>query len=137
MTDSDHPERIRLFVNGTLMAGEELHANLTGARFCGELRTSARYRLFAVGNDHPAMIPTQSDGVPVVGELYEMSLDQLADVLAGEPEGLGVGVVELDDGGKVLGILWLQAQLPASAQDISDIGDWRRYRRAVEERARS
>jgi hypothetical protein len=52
-------------------------------------------------------------------------------VLEREPAGLGLGVVELSDGQLTLGVMWLAAELPPSARDISDYGDWRRYRAAA------
>jgi gamma-glutamylcyclotransferase (GGCT)/AIG2-like uncharacterized protein YtfP len=124
---------ITLFVNGTLMRGEPLHGNLAGAAFRGEARTAARYRLLSVRDLHPAMIPAAAgdDGIAVGGELYELTLRQLQDVLAGEPEGLGLGVVELADGVLALGICWLAASAPAGAADISGYGGWREYRAAA------
>lgn len=122
---------IHLFVNGTLMSGEELHENLAGARFCGEWTTAPRYRLFSVDDRHPAMVRDDARGAAVAGELYEVPLPVLATVLEREPAGLGLGVVELSDGQLTLGVMWLAAELPPSARDISDYGDWRRYRAAA------
>jgi gamma-glutamylcyclotransferase (GGCT)/AIG2-like uncharacterized protein YtfP len=122
---------VQLFVNGTLMRGLELHANLDGARFCGESATAPRYRLFSVGDVHPAMLPDETRGTAVAGELYDVPLPVLAAVLDGEPAGLGVGVVELADGQLTLGIVWVGDELPPSARDISEYGDWRLYRAAT------
>jgi gamma-glutamylcyclotransferase (GGCT)/AIG2-like uncharacterized protein YtfP len=122
---------VHLFVNGTLMRGEELHANLDGARFCGERTTAPRYRLFSVDDRHPAMVRDEARGAAVTGELYEVPLAVLATVLEREPAGLGLGVVELSDGQLTLGVMWLAAELPPSSRDISDHGDWRRYRAAT------
>jgi len=110
------------------MAGEELHANLDGARFCGEWTTAPRYRLFSVDDRHPAMVRDDVRGTAVVGELYEVPLSVLGSVLAREPTGLGLSVVELADGHLTLGIVWLGAELPPSCRDISEYGGWRRYR---------
>jgi gamma-glutamylcyclotransferase (GGCT)/AIG2-like uncharacterized protein YtfP len=121
-------ERIHLFVNGTLMTGGELHANLDGARLCGEWKTAPRYRLFSAEDRHPAMIRDDAHGVAVAGELYEVPLPVLSAVLDGEPPGLGLGVVELSDGRLTLGVVWLSGEVPPSFRDISEYGDWRRYR---------
>jgi gamma-glutamylcyclotransferase (GGCT)/AIG2-like uncharacterized protein YtfP len=122
---------VQLFVNGTLMRGEELHRNLDGARFCGEWTTAPRYRLFSVGDRHPAMVLDDARGAAVAGELYEVPLTVLATVLDREAAGLGLGVVELSDGQLTLGVMWLAAELPPSSRDISEYGDWRRYRAAA------
>ena len=119
---------VHLFVNGTLMRGEELHANLAGARFCGEWTTAPCYRLFSVDDRHPAMVRDDTRGAAVVGEVYEVPLRVLGTVLEGEPAGLGLGVVELTDGQLTLGVVWLAPELPPSSRDISEYGDWRRYR---------
>ena len=45
------------------------------------------------------MIPaTAGEGVAVSGELYRLDLALLQHVLDREPPGLGVGIVELEDG---------------------------------------
>jgi gamma-glutamylcyclotransferase (GGCT)/AIG2-like uncharacterized protein YtfP len=125
------PARVSLFVNGTLMRGEPLHGNLAGTRFIGPARTAPRYRLLSVGGRHPAMIPAGvGPGAAISGELYELDLVQLQRVLEHEPPGLGLGVVELEDGSRTLGILWTARNMPESATDISIYGGWREYRTA-------
>jgi adenine/guanine/hypoxanthine permease len=129
-TDSG-PAKVSLFVNGTLMRGEPLHDNLAGARFIGPARTAPRYRLLSVRDLHPAMIPAgASPGPAISGELYELDLVQLQRVLDHEPPGLGLGVVELEDGSRTLGILWTAQNMPESATEISTYGGWREYRTA-------
>jgi|SRR5581483_11494712 len=125
---------VELFVNGTLMRGDVLHGNLAGADFLGERRTAPRYRLYSIGDVHPGMVlaSREEDGVSVAGELYALELEHLDRLLVGEPAGLGVGVVELDDGERRLGIFWIAPELPETAVDISEFGDWREYRRAAE-----
>jgi gamma-glutamylcyclotransferase (GGCT)/AIG2-like uncharacterized protein YtfP len=120
--------KVELFVNGTLMRGDILHQNLDGARFVSEARTARRYRLYSIGDVHPGMINTQTAGVSVDGEIYELELEHLERIIAGEPPGLGVAVVELDGGERRLGIFWVAAELPETAMDISEYGGWRAYR---------
>jgi gamma-glutamylcyclotransferase (GGCT)/AIG2-like uncharacterized protein YtfP len=120
--------KVELFVNGTLMRGDVLHQNLDGARFISEARTAPRYRLYSMGDVHPGMINAQTAGVSVSGELYELDLEHLERIIAGEPPGLGVAVVELDGGERRLGIFWVAAELPETAIDISEYGGWRAYR---------
>lgn len=113
------------------MRGEPLHGNLAGAVFRGAVRTVPHYRLLSVRDVHPAMMPaTAGNGISVTGELYDLSLGHLQDVLAGEPPGLGLGVVDLDGGLQSLGICWTAQDPPAHSIDISSHGGWREYRRA-------
>ena len=126
--EPDVNDRVDLFVNGTLMRGEELHRNLERARFVREARTAPRYRLYSIGDVHPGMLPADADGVSLAGELYRLDLEHLEQLVAGEPPGLGVGVVELDDGERTLGIFWAALELPDTAADISEFGGWRAYR---------
>jgi AGZA family xanthine/uracil permease-like MFS transporter len=127
-SDADVTDRVDLFVNGTLMRGEELHVNLGRAHFVREARTAPRYRMYSIGDVHPGMLPADGDGVSLEGELYRLDLEQLEALIAGEPAGLGVGVVELQDGERKLGIVWAAAELPDTAADISRFGGWRAYR---------
>jgi len=120
---------VSVFVNGTLMRGEPLHANLAGAAFRGVARTMPRYRLLSVRNIHPAMIAAgERQGVAISGEVYELTLGQLKRVLEQEPPGLGIGVVDLEGGTQTLGIMWMAPSPPAGAADISAFGGWREYR---------
>lgn len=120
--------KVELFVNGTLMRGDILHRNMVGARFIAEARTAPRYRLYSMGDVHPGMIDADADGVSVSGELYEVELEHLERIVASEPPGLGVGVVELADGDRRLGIFWVAPEVPHTAIDISEYGGWRAYR---------
>ena len=123
------PATVQLFVNGTLMRGDVLHRNLDGARFVSEASTAPRYRLFSIGDVHPGMVEAEAgDGVAVAGELYELDLEHLERLIAGEPPGLGIAVVELEDGTRSLGVFWVASEMPETAIDISEHGGWRAYR---------
>jgi gamma-glutamylcyclotransferase (GGCT)/AIG2-like uncharacterized protein YtfP len=119
---------VELFVNGTLMRGLELHANLDGAEFLGEFRTAPRYRLYSIDDRHPGMFEVESDGVAVVGELYRMPDEVWRRVEAGEPPNLYKGPVTLDDGRVVDGILYPRELAEGRQRDISSYGSWRAYR---------
>ena len=116
-----------LFVNGTLMRGLKLHANLDGATFLGEFRTARSYRVYSIGDIHPGMFRVASGGVSVAGELYELPDEVLARVEAGEPPNLSRGPVELEDGREVPGILYPRELAEGYHRDISAYGDWRAY----------
>jgi gamma-glutamylcyclotransferase (GGCT)/AIG2-like uncharacterized protein YtfP len=118
---------VELFVNGTLMRGLSLHANLTGAEFVGECRTAPVYRLYSVGDVHPGMFEVAEGGVAVEGELYRVPEDVLRRVEAGEPPGLYRDRVRLEDGRVVQGILYPRALAEGVHPDISAYGGWRAY----------
>ncbi len=116
-----------LFVNGTLMRGLALHGNLDGAEFLGEVRTAPIYRLYSIDDLHPAMVETTGDGVAVAGELYQVTDEVWQRVEAGEPPGLFRGIVVLEDGRQVPGILYRRELLAPRHRDISTFGGWRAY----------
>jgi gamma-glutamylcyclotransferase (GGCT)/AIG2-like uncharacterized protein YtfP len=116
-----------LFVNGTLMRGLALHANLAGAEFLGERRTAPIYRLYSIDDRHPGMFEVAEGGVSVRGELYRVPDDVWRRVEAGEPPNLYRGPIRLDDGVEVYGILYPRAVAEGYHRDISDFGDWRGY----------
>lgn len=116
-----------LFVNGTLMRGLKLHANLAGATFVGEFRTAPKYRVYSIGDIHPGMFEVAEGGISVPGELYELPDEVWQRVHAGEPPNLYRGPVELADGRVVPGILFPREIAEAGHRDITEFGGWREY----------
>ena len=117
----------QLFVNGTLMRGLKLHANLDGATFLGEFPTAPRYRIYSIGDVHPGMYEVaRTGGISVPGELYDMPDEVWARVEAGEPPGLYRGPVELADGRAVPGILFPR-EMAEGHREITAFGGWRAY----------
>lgn len=116
-----------LFVNGTLMRGLALHANLRGATFLQEVRTAPRYRLYSIDDVHPGMFEVDDGGVAVVGELYLVPVPVLRQVEANEPPNLYLGQVHLEDGRSVLGVLYPRDLAEQGHRDISAFGGWRAY----------
>lgn len=118
----------QLFVNGTLMRGLALEANLAGAAFLGAFRTAPRYRIFSIGDAHPGMfeVAAGETGISVPGELYELPDEVWARVEAGEPPGLYRGPVELEDGRVVPGILYPR-EMTSGHREITEFGGWRAY----------
>jgi gamma-glutamylcyclotransferase (GGCT)/AIG2-like uncharacterized protein YtfP len=115
-----------LFVNGTLMRGLALHANLDGAEFVEEAQTAPKYRIHSIDDVHPGMFLVPEGGVSVAGEIYRVPDDIWRRVEAGEPPGLYRGPVNLADGRIVPGILY-PAELARVHRDISAYGGWRAY----------
>jgi gamma-glutamylcyclotransferase (GGCT)/AIG2-like uncharacterized protein YtfP len=115
-----------LFVNGTLMRGLKLHANLDGAEFVEEAQTAPTYRIHSIGDVHPGMYLVSEGGVSVPGEIYRVPDDVWQRVEAGEPPGLYRGPVSLSDGRVVPGILYPR-EMAEAHRDISEFGGWRAY----------
>ncbi|GAB4217697.1 MAG: glutamyl-tRNA amidotransferase [Synechococcales cyanobacterium] len=117
-------------VNGTLMRGLALNPNLlaVGATFVEENRTAPCYRLWSIGDQHPAMqrSPVGEGGTAIALELWEISPLGLVTVLTQEPAGLGMGRILLEDGRQVLGVLG-EAWLCAGQPEITAWGGWRAY----------
>jgi gamma-glutamylcyclotransferase (GGCT)/AIG2-like uncharacterized protein YtfP len=116
-----------LFVNGTLMRGLSLHANLDGAEFLGEARTAPSYRIYSIGDVHPGMFEVESGGISVPGEIYRLPDEVWMRVEAGEPPNLYKGPVKLSDGRIIHGILYPRELAEGIHRDISDFGGWREY----------
>ena len=62
---------IPLAVNGTLMRGLELNANPTaaGAHLVREAATAPEYRLWSIGDRHPAMVRVRQGGAAIALEV--------------------------------------------------------------------
>lgn len=122
---------VELAVNGTLMRGLELEKNLlnVSAEFVREAKTQKCYRLWSIEDKNPAMIrvsPADTGAVQVDVEVWRVPYGGLAVVLAGEPEGLSIGKVPLEDGTTVLGVIG-EPELVKGMKEISRFGGWRQY----------
>ena len=119
---------VRLAVNGTLMRGLALNGNLlaAGATFVRETTTSPSYRLWSIGDRHPAMLRVASGGTAIAVEVWEVPAAGLASILLKEPPGLCVGKVRLADGEETLGVLG-EPILCDGQREITEYGGWRAY----------
>ena len=117
-----------LAVNGTLMRGLELNGNMlaAGATFVREDETAACYRIWSIGDRHPAMQRTTAEGTRVALEVWSVPLAGLASILQSEPPGLSIGKVLLQDGSVVLGVLG-EPFLCEGQREITAFGGWRAY----------
>ena len=119
---------IELAVNGTLMRGLELNRNLVevGARFLCETTTAPAYRLFSIGDRHPAMIRVAMAGAAIAVEVWAVPPEGIAAILQREPPGLCIGKIRLADGREVLGVL-AEPLLCEGQREITSFGGWRAY----------
>ena len=84
-----------MFLTGDGMRGGRLHHHIAGATLIGERRTLPHYRFYSVRDEYPALRPVTEGGAPVLGELYEVPMAQLSDLLAREPAELELSIVAL------------------------------------------
>jgi gamma-glutamylcyclotransferase (GGCT)/AIG2-like uncharacterized protein YtfP len=119
---------VLLAVNGTLMRGLELNANLieAGATFVREARTAPVYRLWSIDDRHPAMIRVDVGGTAIALEVWSVPPEGLASILLKEPPGLCIGKIRLEDGSETLGVLGEPA-LCEGQREITTYGGWRAY----------
>lgn len=119
---------VLLAVNGTLMRGLELNPNLleVGATFVREVNTEPTYRLWSIGDRHPAMVRVKTGGVAVAVEVWSVPASGLASILLKEPAGLSIGKVTLANGSVVLGVLG-EPILCEGQLEITRFGGWRAY----------
>jgi len=127
-------DSVQLAVNGTLMRGLELSDNLlnVGATFVKEATTEPTYRLWSIGDRHPAMIRVREGGVAIALEVWAVPPAGLAQVLLQEPPGLCVGKVKLSDGAEVLGVVG-EPLLCEGQKEITQHGGWRQYTASLAE----
>jgi hypothetical protein len=123
---------VLLAVNGTLMRGLDLNPNLVGAgaTFVREARTAPVYRLWSIDDRHPAMVRVHEGGVAVAVEVWSVPDAGLARILLGEPPGLAIGKVRLEDGTETLGVLG-EPELCRGMREITAHGGWRAYLAAL------
>ena len=122
--------RIRLAVVGAHMRGLSLNHELTrvGARFLTTAHTAASYRLFLLPGapERPGLLRVKGGGASIEVELWELTAQELGELLAQVPPPLGIGSLRLQDDELVHGFL-CEASACESARDISQFGGYRRY----------
>jgi len=121
-------QMIDFAVNGTLMRGLELNGNLqkVGAVFVREDVTAPIYRLWTIGDRHPAMLRVSENGQAIALEIWSVTPDALGTILLSEPAGLCIGKIVLSDGQEVLGVLG-EPFLCEGQKEITSYGGWRAY----------
>jgi gamma-glutamylcyclotransferase (GGCT)/AIG2-like uncharacterized protein YtfP len=111
----------RVFVYGTLRAGECHHRLLRGAKFVGHARTAPRFRMVDLGS-FPAIVADGS--TPIEGELYDVDRARLArlDRLEGHPRFYTRTPISLEDGSEALAYLLRPTQVVG--RPLIPSGDW-------------
>jgi hypothetical protein len=109
------------------MRGLALNKNLVaaGATFVREATTSASYRLWSIGDRHPAMCACRT-GAPRSPSRCGTCRRRSRRRAASEPPGLSIGKVRLADGEETLGVLG-EPVLCEGQREITEYGGWRAY----------
>lgn len=115
------PRATRVFVYGTLQAGERNHGLMAGARFLGAARSEPRYELLDLGT-HPALLEGGSSSVE--GELYALDAAGLARLDRFESEDDDYARRELALLGGQRAFAWFAPQRARGAPAIAS-GSWR------------
>lgn len=125
-----------MFLTGNGMSDGPLHHHISGAPLIGERRTAPRYRLYSIRDEYPALHPVSEGGRAILGELYDVPMDQLWELLAHEPPELELSMVEL--GAEVAGArsaaqlsfgMVLRRGEGGGYTDITHYGGWLAYSR--------
>ncbi len=123
-------ETVKLAVVGAHLKDMPLHWQLTSrdARFVGEAKTAANYRLYAMADSvppKPALVHS-GNGAPIALEVYELDMAAFGSFVAEVPPPLAIGTVTLEDGSLVKGFV-AEPRAIVNAEDITELGGWRRY----------
>lgn len=118
-----------MFLNGEGMQGGSAHRHIAGSSFVGEVRTAPDYRFLAFGEEFPGLLPVAQDGGSIVGELYDVPMDKLQQLLRAEPPELELSIVTLAGGTLSFGMV-VRSDLDAnsSTTDITEVASWRAHR---------
>ncbi|MFI5937371.1 allophanate hydrolase [Actinoplanes sp. NPDC051494] len=124
-----HPP-VDLAVFGAHLTGQPLNHQLTGAggRLVRPVRTSDRYRMFALPTTppKPGLVRVADDGASLAGELWRLPAAAFGAFVAALPSPMAIGTVELADGTPVTGFL-CEAIATEGATDITSWGSWPAY----------
>ncbi len=122
----------RFFICGSALTGQPDHPNLQDAYLVGPVSTAAKYRLYSVKDGwHPGIYEVESDGISILGELYELGEEQYASLMAGEPPDLYETEVDLADGSKAHAMLYPKELVEKNNwPDVSKYGGWAAYKAA-------
>ncbi len=125
-------DTITIAVCGAHMSGLPLNGDLVarGAVFVGKARTNADYRFYALPGGppyRPGLVRVEpGHGAEIALELWAMPLAGFGSFMQTVPSPLGIGTVQLSDGGKVYGFI-CENRATDGARDITDFADWRRF----------
>lgn len=119
---------MEIAVCGAHMTGLPLNSQLTsrGGSFVREAKTAPAYRMVALDEKRPGLFRVHENGVSLPMEIWRLPLAAVGSFLAEIPAPLGLGRVELEEGGDVCGFL-CEVQAIRDRTDITGFGGWRNW----------
>lgn len=119
---------VPLAVCGLHMRGLSLESQLTdlGAEFLEQRKTSHDYKLIKLPTNppKPGLIRVDNGGQEIYVEVWNIPQKQLGNFLEKISQPLGLGMLELDDGTRVLGFI-CEGYMQTKGEDISEFKSWR------------
>ena len=121
---------VLLAVAGAHLSGQPLNFQLTerGAELVESTTTAGTYRLFALQTTppKPGVVRVADGGAALTVEVWRMTAAAFGDFVAGLPQPMAIGRVELADGRQCSGFLVEPIALDG-AEDITAHGGWRQF----------
>jgi allophanate hydrolase len=124
-------DEIAVAMVGAHMTGLPLNKEVknVGGRFLFAGETAAKYRFYALAGGppkRPGLVRQEDQGAAIAVEVWALPRAGFGAFMAGIPQPLGIGTVELSDGAMVKGFLCESAGL-TGAEEITGFGGWRNY----------
>ena len=130
--------KIPLAVCGAHLKGCPLHEELSRAVFIEATETAPEYKMLALNGPipKPALIAASNgEGKSFYIEIYGLSAEDFGEFVKRVPAPLSIGKVKTIDGRFISGFVAdssvLELYRAGKAKDISEYGDWRKYRNSL------
>lgn len=122
---------IELAVVGAHMSGLPLNHELTsrGAMFVERTKTAPRYRFYALAGGppfRPGLVRVSEGGSSIELEVWRVPRSAFGSFMAGVPQPLCIGTLDLASGRSVKGFLCEESGLDG-AEEITSFGGWRAF----------
>ena len=122
---------IEIVVCGAHLEGLPLNWQLTdrGAQLVKKTKSAASYRLFALAGGppyRPGMMRDKENGESIEVEVWSLPTAQLGSFVAGIPQPLGIGKIELQDGRWLSGFI-CEGYAIEKAKEITEFRGWRGF----------
>ena len=126
-----HADEIAVAMVGAHMGGLPLNHEVTrlGGRFLYASQTAPKYRFYALAGGppkRPGLVRQEEGGASIAVEVWALPLTSFGAFMAGIPQPLGIGTLELSNDVTVKGFVCESVGL-TEAEDITAHGGWRNY----------